>query len=63
MGMAASQSRFLGLTSRKSRIEYQEMLISNQKISLARDTQKITKEYQEALNKKRLKKDILSDIF
>ena len=55
MGMAASQSRLLSLTSRKHNNELQTMKLSNQKIALSRDMQQVSKDYQEALNSKVLK--------
>ena len=55
MGMAASQVSLLRLTSRKHDITYQEMILSNQKIALSRDSQKATKNHQNALSSKVLK--------
>ena len=55
MGMAASQVRLLQLTSRKNDIGYQLQNLSLQKTSLARDMQRVTKNYQNALNTKTLK--------
>ena len=38
MGMAASQARFLGLTARKSNVEYQAQQINQQRTSLANES-------------------------
>ena len=53
--MAASQVRFLHLTGRKADIGRQLQSLSLDKMSLARDMKRVTKEYQEALNSKVLK--------
>lgn len=55
MGMAASQGRFLALTSRKNDIGCELSRLSNQKVSLSRDMQKISSEYREAQSSKVLK--------
>lgn len=55
MGMAASQSRFLQLTSRKNTIGLQLSQLAQDKVSLARDMQKVSRDYQEALSQKVLK--------
>lgn len=55
MGMAASQAMLLQLTSRKNTIGFELTRLSNQKVSLARDMQRISKEYQAALSDKMLK--------
>lgn len=54
MGLAASQGRLLMLTARKDDIEAQLMTLSNQKMSLARQSAKISDKYSDALNKKSL---------
>ena len=54
MGLAASQARLLTITARKADCEFQSMSISHQKIALARDMEKISDEYQAALNKTKL---------
>jgi hypothetical protein len=54
MGLAASQSRLLMLTSRKSDIEGKLMQIANEKLSLARDSAKLSKNYTSALNARQL---------
>ena len=38
MGMAASQARFLGLTARKSNVEYQGQQINQQRTALATES-------------------------
>ncbi len=55
MGMAASQVRLLQLTDRKHSIGYQLTRLSNDKVSLSRDMQKVSRKYNEALNQKVLK--------
>ena len=55
MGMAASQVRFMQLTSRKNDIGRQLQSCSLQKMSLSRDMRRVSAEYQEALNSKVLK--------
>ena len=54
MGLAASQARLLTITARKADCEFQSMNLSHQKIALARDMEKISQEYQEALNTTKL---------
>lgn len=53
--MAASQVRLLQLTSRKNTIGRSLESLSLQKTSLSRDMQRVSKNYQEALNSKTLK--------
>ncbi len=55
MGMAASQSRLLQLTDRKNTIGRELEHLSLQKTSLSRDMQRVSKNYQNALNTKTLK--------
>ena len=55
MGMAASQSRFLQLTCRKNDIGYELTRLSNDKVSLTRDMQKVSRDYHNALSQKTLK--------
>ena len=55
MGMAAPQSRFLCLTARQNSIELQLGRLANEKTSLARDMSKVSKKYNDALQKKVLK--------
>lgn len=54
MGMSASQSRLLALTSRMSDLEYKAQSISNCKIRLSVQTEGVAKAYSDALNKERL---------
>lgn len=54
MGLAASQVRFLLLTARKDDVEGQMMTLSNTKLSLARQSANISKDYRNALNAKKL---------
>ena len=46
MGLAASQARFLAITSRKMNCEFQSMQIAQQKLSVTRDLQKAAQDYQ-----------------
>lgn len=55
MGMAASQVRFLQLTDRKHDIGRELQHLSLEKMSLTRDMQAVTKEYQSALCSKTMK--------
>ena len=55
MGMSASQVRFLSLQSRKNDVGRQLMSLSNRKMSLSRDMNKVSQHYTEALNQKSLK--------
>ena len=52
MGMGSTQIRLLALTSRKADITRDLQHLSLQKTSLARDMQRVTKEYREALSAK-----------
>ena len=55
MGLAASQVRFLQLTSRQADIGRQLQHLSLEKMALTRDVQGITRDYQAALSSKTLK--------
>lgn len=55
MGMSASQGRFLQLTSRKNDIGLQLTRLSNDKVTLSREMQKVSRKYQDSLNTKTLK--------
>lgn len=50
MGLAASHARLCMLTRRKSDVEARLMRVSNAKMQLARDSEKVSKEYTRALN-------------
>lgn len=54
MGLAASQARLLTITARKADAEFQSMALSHQKLALSRNMEKISSEYQEALNATKL---------
>lgn len=54
MGLAASQARLLLLTSRKNDIESQMMSISNDKLSLSRQSAILSQNYSDALNAQKL---------
>ena len=54
MGLAASQARFLAITARKANCEFQSMQIAQEKLSITRELEKASEEYQAALNKTKL---------
>lgn len=54
MGLAASQARFLAITARKANCEFQSMKIAQEKLSITRELEKASEEYQAALNKTKL---------
>lgn len=54
MGLAASQCRLLMLTARKDDVEGTLLKLSNQKLTLARDTADVAEEYSNALNATKL---------
>ncbi len=54
MGLAASQARFLAITSRKARCEFESMQIAQQKLSLSRELEQATADYQASLNQSNL---------
>lgn len=58
MGLAASQARFLAITSRKAACEFESMQIASQKLSTTRELDQVTEEYQQALNKTNLVWDV-----
>ena len=45
MGLAASQARFLGLTARKSNVEYQGQQINQQRVALSNEVMGLYQEY------------------
>ena len=53
MGMSASQARLLSITSRMNDIEFKSQQVSNIKIRLADDSEKVANAYTEALNKQK----------
>lgn len=54
MGLAASQARFLAITARKMNCEFQSMQIAQEKLSVTRDMEQATQEYQDALSASKL---------
>jgi hypothetical protein len=62
MGLAASQARFLAITSRKMNCEFQSMQIAQQKLSVTRDLQKASEDYQASLNATKLIWDTTDDL-
>ena len=54
MGLAASQARFLAITSRKMNCEFESMQIAQQKLSVTRDQQAAAQEYQNSLGATKL---------
>lgn len=55
MGMSSTQGRFLQLTSRKNDIGLQLTRLSNEKVSLSREMQKVSAKYREGISTKTLK--------
>ena len=54
MGMSASQVRYLHLTARRSDIEYEAQQITQARMALAESTEQVSREYNNALNNRRL---------
>ena len=50
MGLAASQARFLAVTSRKTNCEFRSTELAQQKLSLTREMDYIAQEYNDSLN-------------
>ena len=63
MGLAASQARFLAITSRKLNCEFQSMQIAQEKLSVTRDLQKAAKDYQQGLSATKLVWDDHTDTY
>ena len=47
MGLAASQARFLGLTARKSNVEYQVQQINQQRVALSNEVMNLYNKYND----------------
>lgn len=54
MGMSASQARLLKLTARMSDVEFSAQQLANSKMRLAAQSEEVSKEYTESLDKKKL---------
>lgn len=54
MGLAASQARFLAITSRKADCEFRSMEIAQEKLSITRELSRATDQYQAALDATKL---------
>lgn len=54
MGIAASQARFLAITSRKANLEFRSMSIAQDKLSITRSLNQVTQKYQNSLNQTKL---------
>ena len=54
MGMAAGQARLLSITARMNDIEFKSQSVSNTKVRLADESEQVSREYTEALNKQKL---------
>ncbi len=52
MGLAASQARYLSLTSRKSDLEYQSQTINTRRLQLAYKTASVAQAFSEGMNNK-----------
>ena len=50
MGLAATQARFLAITSRKANCEFRSMQLAQQKLSLSRELEEATLNYNNAIN-------------
>ena len=50
MGLAATQARFLAITSRKANCEFRSMQLAQQKLSLSRELEEATLNYNDAIN-------------
>ncbi len=61
MGLAASQARFLAITSRKMNCEFQSMQIAQDKLSVTRDLQSAATKYQNSMNATKLVWDTDTD--
>ena len=57
MGLAAQQARLLTITARKADCEYDSMRLSHEKLSISRDLEKISNEYQNSLDQTKLMYD------
>lgn len=57
MGLAAQQARLLTITARKSDCEYDSMRLSHEKLSISRDLEKVSNEYQNSLDQTKLMYD------
>lgn len=55
MGLAASQTRFLSLTARKSDLEFQSQMINTRRMQLAQKSSDAAKAYTEGMNNKAIK--------
>ena len=53
MGMSASQARLLSITSRMNDVEFKSQQIANTKIRLADDSERVARNYNNALNKQK----------
>ena len=54
MGMSASQARLLSITARLTNNEFKSQLITNSKLRLATETDKVTQKYMDALDSQML---------
>ncbi len=61
MGLAASQARYLALTSRKSDLEYQSQTINTRRLQLAYKTSEIARAYSEGMQNKSIQISFASD--
>lgn len=61
MGLSASQARFLAVTARKANCEFRSLQLAQQRLSLTRELQKASEDYQDALDATRLVWDLDPD--
>lgn len=50
MGLAASQARFLAITSRKADCEYRSMVLAQEQLSISRELEAATEDYENSIN-------------
>ena len=58
MGLSASQARFLAVTSRKANCEFRSLQLAQQKLSISRELQNATADYQDAIQAAKLVWDL-----
>ena len=58
MGLAASQARFLAITARKADCEYRSMELSEEQLSLSRELESATEDYENSINATKLVWDL-----
>ena len=59
--MSASQARLLSITSRMNDVEFKSQQIANTKIRLADDSERVARDYNNALNKQKFTYNIFAN--